>query len=132
MGGCVSAGTDLTAHATLTLPWTSPPLTLNQRHSHWKKARITKMVREATKILAMSQHLPRGLAHVTVTLHYRPRDRRRRDADNLVATLKAACDGLSDYGLVEDDTPEYMSKPMPVIDPPGTPALWLQLEWETT
>lgn len=52
-----------------------------------------------------------------VTLHYRPRDNRRRDADNLVPTLKALCDGLVDAGLVPDDTPNYMHKHMPVIHP---------------
>ena len=50
-----------------------------------------------------------------VTLHYRPRDNRRRDADNLVPTLKALCDGLVDAGLVPDDTPNYMHKHKPEV-----------------
>lgn len=119
----------------LALPWTSPPLNLNQRHGHWKKARITRQVRETVRILAISQHLPRDLPHVTVGLHYRPRDNRRRDADNLVATLKACCDGLVDFGIVADDTPDLMAKHMPTIHPAtkGQPAaVWLTLEWETT
>ena len=37
-------------------------------------------------------------------------DKRRRDADNPVLTLKALCDGLVDAEIVPDDTPEYMTK----------------------
>ncbi|MEU6582772.1 hypothetical protein [Nocardia sp. NPDC046763] len=90
--------------------------------------------------MARAAQLPRGLAHVTVLLHYRPPDNRRRDTDNLVATLKPACDGLAagtrthpDYGLVPDDIPRHMAKPEPVIHEPerGKPgALWLEITWE--
>ncbi|KGF17384.1 crossover junction endodeoxyribonuclease RusA superfamily protein [Corynebacterium freneyi] len=102
----------------LWLPYSRPPLTANQR-LHWAaKARITADVRRTTMLLARAAKLPRDREHVTVALHYVPRDRRRRDADNLVPTLKAACDGLVDAGLVPDDTPDQMAKHMPVIDPP--------------
>jgi crossover junction endodeoxyribonuclease RusA len=55
------------------------------------------------------------MAACTVQLHYRPRTVRRRDTDNLVALLKPVCDGLVAVGVVADDTPEFMSKPEPVI-----------------
>ena len=38
-----------------------------------------------------------------------PRDRLRRDQDNLVPTLKPCIDGLVDAGVIPDDTPEYVS-----------------------
>lgn len=117
------------------MPWTTPPISLNDRGSHWVRARKVKEVRAAAKILAMAAHLPRDLTHVSIQLVYQPRDKRRRDADNLVGTLKAICDGLIDYGITPDDTPQYMTKLMPRIDPPVRGEggrIWLELEWETT
>lgn len=117
------------------LPWTTPPISLNDWEHYRVRARKVKEVRAAARILAMAAHLPRDLPHVSVQLVYQPRDRRRRDEDNLVGTLKAICDGLIDYGITPDDTPEYMTKLMPRIDPPvkgQTGRTWLELEWETT
>lgn len=115
------------------LPWTKPPLSMNDR-MHWApKAKITAGIRRDTHMLADDNRLPRGLTHVTVALHYRPRDRRRRDTDNLMPVLKACCDGLVDYGLVPDDTPTYMAKRMPLIDEPqkgAGGAMWLEVTWE--
>jgi crossover junction endodeoxyribonuclease RusA len=97
---------------TLTLPWTSPPLTLNGR-DHWAvKARKTRQARDATRLLA---HGIPPLACCQVLLTYFPPDARRRDADNLVALLKACCDGLADAGVVRDDTPDLMRKLMPLV-----------------
>lgn len=119
------------------LPWTAPPLSLNDR-GHWRaKAVKTAMVRDTVMVLARKHRLPHDCGHVTVQLHYRPRDRRRRDTDNLVATLKPICDALAagttkhpGYGMVPDDTPHWMAKPEPIIHPaePGQGgALWLTL-----
>lgn len=92
---------------TLQLPWKSPPLTLNQR-MHWAvKARLTKEVRLIAKVKA------RGIPDIercSVELVWFVTDKRRRDADNPVLTLKALCDGLVDAEIVPDDTPEYMTK----------------------
>jgi crossover junction endodeoxyribonuclease RusA len=129
--------------ATIALPWTRPPLSLNDggatRAAKFARARTIAAVRTTAQQLARAAHLPRGVAHVTVQLHYRPRDNRRRDTDNLVATLKPICDGLAGgtkkypgYGMVPDDIPAYMAKPEPVIHPAerGKPgALWLEITW---
>ena len=100
----------------IVLPWTKPLLNLNSRQ-HWAaKARDTDAVRSVTALLC------RDVAKadkVRVLLTYTPRDKRRRDADNLVGMLKACCDGIVDAGVVPDDTPEFMVKEMPVINPPG-------------
>lgn len=115
---------------TIQLPWDKPPLNANQR-MHWTtRARHTKTIRGATYFLALDAKLPTGQSHVAVALHYQPRDNRRRDADNLVPTLKACCDGLVDAYLVADDTPDLMTKLMPVIHPAvkGEPArMWLNI-----
>ena len=116
------------------LPWTTPPLTENQR-LHWRKrAVLVRAIRgEVSRACALSvfsdNEAPNGADHVVVELHYWPRDRRRRDADNLVPTLKAACDGLVDGNVVPDDTPAWMTKRMPVIhEPDGDPRLVLRVE----
>lgn len=99
----------------LTLPYVTPPLNLNDR-GHWApRAKQVKAVRQDVALVARSAGLPRGLRRVSCQLRYRPRDNRRRDTDNLVATLKPLCDGLVDYGLVPDDTAAFMLKPEPVI-----------------
>ncbi|MEU0871633.1 hypothetical protein [Nocardia brasiliensis] len=142
------------SRAVLELPWTAPPLTLNARRATrgamFAHARKVAEVRAKVLELAEAADLPRGLAHVTVQLHYRPRDQRRRDTDNLVATLKPACDALTigrpakisrtgkpvpallGYGMVPDDIPRHMAKPEPVIHDAerGKPgALWLEITW---
>ncbi|MFE3060673.1 hypothetical protein [Nocardia sp. NPDC059239] len=144
------------SRAVLELPWTAPPLTLNQRRATkgamFAHARRVAEVRGTVHRLAQAARLPRGLDHVTVQLHYRPRDRRRRDTDNLVATLKPACDALTagraartsrnkrlipaliGYGMVPDDIPAHMAKPEPIIhdaEPGKGGALWLEITWDS-
>ncbi len=119
--------------AVLELPWTKPPMSMNDR-MHWaQKAKLTKRIRSTARTLARAGRLPTGLDHVTVALVYRPRDRRRRDTDNLMPILKALCDGLVDHGLVTDDTPHWMTKHMPRLGEPqkgAGGAMWLELTWE--
>lgn len=94
------------------------PLSLNDRQ-HWRaRALAVAEVRELAAVVARARQLPTGLDRVQLELHYIPRDRRRRDPLNLVATLKAVEDGLVDYGLIPDDTPDHSIPTMPVIDPP--------------
>ncbi len=139
------------------LPWTRPPLTLNDNRGTTRAAAFAhgRRVRDArTTMLALATaaELPRDLDHITVQLYYRPRDNQRRDADNLVPTLKPLADALTPgrpariartgrrlapaligYGMVPDDTPDYMTKPMPIIVPAERGlggALWLEITWE--
>jgi len=137
-------------HAIIELPWTAPPLSLNDRGAWAPRARKIADVRATALTLARAARLPHLVDHATVQLHYRPRDNRRRDTDNLVATLKPICDALTmgraaghtrtgkpipaqyGYGLVLDDTPGYMKKPEPIIHraEKGQPgAMWLEITW---
>jgi crossover junction endodeoxyribonuclease RusA len=113
------------------LPWTGPLLTANQR-LHWAaRARLTRTVRDTVCQLAMNARIP-PMGACEVTLHWAPPDHRRRDADNPLPTLKAAADGVVDAGIVSDDTPAYMTKHMPVIEPPRRPArMWLTIRRRT-
>ena len=99
------------------LPYATPPLTLNQRLPWRIKARVTAEVRTAAFALAKHAKVPKNCSRVRVTLIYRPKDQRRRDAINLVSTLKAVEDGLVDARVVADDTPEYIDPVMPQIWP---------------
>ncbi|MGW1679371.1 hypothetical protein [Saccharopolyspora sp. NPDC002376] len=98
----------------LALPYERPPLTANQRMHHHARARITKQVRGDAAKLARAEQVP-ALGRCTVRLVWTVTNRRRRDADNVVPTLKACADGLVDAGVVTDDVPELMTKHMPEI-----------------
>ncbi|MFE5699958.1 hypothetical protein [Rhodococcus koreensis] len=128
----------MTTH-TIVLPWTAPPLSMNDRGASagavFAKNREIAQIRVDVYRLARQVRLPRMVGHAVVQLHYRPRDARRRDTDNLVATLKPICDALAagttkhpGYGLVADDIPQHMAKPEPIIHKPScTPELWLEI-----
>lgn len=101
---------------TLNLPMTRP-LSMNDR-THWRqKAADTRAVRNYTACMARHAGIP-PLARVSIELHYAPRDKRRRDAINLAATVKPIEDGIVDAGVVPDDTAEYVQPTHAVIDPP--------------
>lgn len=106
---------------TVETPWSRPPLTANQR-LHWrKKADLTREVRQWAGVLFRSVQF--DTLPVIVQLDWYVPDKRRRDVDNTVATLKPLCDGLVDAGVVPDDTPEFMDKRMPrIIHNPHQPA----------
>ncbi|MFC9769179.1 hypothetical protein [Rhodococcus jostii] len=122
-------GSTGTFGVTIALPWTTPPMSMNDR-MHWaRKAKLTKQIRDLTKLLVSVNAVPKS-DHITIGLHYRPRDNRRRDVDNLMPVLKACADGVVDAGVVSDDTPEFMTKHMPVIHRAvkGEPGeMWLEI-----
>ncbi len=104
---------------TLRLPYATPPLSLNGR-MHWAtKARITAEIRTfvALSCRGIFQVVTADARMIHVELIYTPRDSRRRDRDNLVATLKPCIDGLVDAGIVPDDSPEYVTWTPPIIAP---------------
>jgi crossover junction endodeoxyribonuclease RusA len=98
---------------TYRLDWATPPLTENQRWSHWaRKAEVVRDTRLTGKLLVRGLTAP---GRIEVTLVWVVNTKARRDEDNLVPTLKALCDGIVDAGVVPDDTPLYMVKNMPRI-----------------
>ena len=112
---------------TIRLPYTTPPLSLNSR-MHWAtKANVTSGLRVGTAILAVDGRIP-PCDRIRVTLIYVPRDKRTRDRDNLVATLKPCIDGLVDAGIVPDDSPEYVTWEPPIIAAPDPKDPHLRLE----
>jgi len=101
---------------TLALPYDKPPLSLNQR-LHWApKANLTKRLRTDVAVLARAHKIP-ALDRALVELHFAPRDQRRYDSDNIMASLKPAVDGLVDAGVLTDDD-HHRVRTMTVIDQP--------------
>lgn len=99
------------------LPWPKPPLSLNDR-MHWaKRHRITSELRLIGK--AKARPIP-PLGRCRVTLVWYVNDRRRRDEDNPMPTLKALADGVADAGVVTDDTHDRMQKRVKIIYKPKT------------
>lgn len=125
----------------LPLGYTRPPLTLNDRHGWRREAAIKAAIRRnvATRLRALAG--PPGAAvgrHLDVELHYAPADRRARDADNLMGTLKPCIDalhaagkpGVARYPLVIDDTPDRVTWHPPIIEPVDKygARMWLRLQ----
>jgi hypothetical protein len=92
--------------------WPRPPLSMNQRIHRMQEAKLTAMVRKAAAE-AFATFPP--VSKIDVVMTWTVKDRRKRDVENPVATLKPLCDGLVDAGIVPDDTPDLMVKHMPVI-----------------
>ena len=97
---------------TFRFEWTKAPLSLNYRMHRMAEAKIVKELR--TMMHAKARHIP-FMDRREVSLVWYVNDRRRRDDENPVATLKALCDGLVDAEVVEDDTAIFMLKHMPRI-----------------
>lgn len=99
----------------LSFPYRVAPITENGRYHHMQKAALVRSVVETTWWLAREARIP-ALGRCAVELTWLVNTRVRRDVENIVPTFKAMCDGLVRYGVVADDTPDLMTKVMPVID----------------
>ena len=87
------------------LPWPDRALHPNAR-AHWaKRAKLAKDQRGLAMLLAAAAgwhrvEWPEGRLHVWIDAY--PQDRRRRDADGLLSSLKSALDGIADAMGVDD------------------------------
>lgn len=100
----------------VTLDW--PPAALNpNKRVHWSvKAKATKAYRESCGWLARQQ--AHGFEVKKTMLHFKiyPPDRRERDKDNVIASLKAAQDGIADALGVND---KYFDCTYEIVDELG-------------
>lgn len=87
-----------------TLPWPPRDLSPNARHAHWSQlARAKKRYRSACALQAKGQGAyPMVADRLKVHLRFVPPDRRARDLDNCIASMKAGLDGLADVLGVDD------------------------------
>lgn len=92
---------------TITLPWPHKHLSPNSR-PHWRqKAKAAKAARnEAMLLTAAAAGWRRLLCQDGLRVHYsfHPSTVRRRDLDNLIASHKAANDGIAHALNVDDST----------------------------
>lgn len=89
----------------LDLPWPSPKLSPNARQ-HWATtAKAKKAFRARCRAIAAAAGVRAVLAGKTslaVDLTFFPPDKRGRDWDNMLASMKAGLDGLADATGVDD------------------------------
>lgn len=125
------------------LAYPTLPLSLNDRRHRMVIWRESRNLRNRVRTYAQHVGIPR-LNAIHVQLEWTPATRRKRDADNVVATLKPAIDGLRDYpakykrdphtgekrlvepawrGVVPDDDPEHVTWSQPIIHP-ANPDRW--------
>ncbi len=116
---------------TLTFPAPARMLSANGR-LHWRAvAPVNKTWREATFIHAKAAKLPTGLARIRVDIELRFPTGGRRDSANYYTAMKPVVDALGPqrvqvvkrgaragqtvvevgYGLIVDDTPEFLDGP---------------------
>ena len=101
----------------LRMPWPRPPLAANDRRHYLARADLVAQVRSDAAWVVKGARVP-ACTRVTVGLVYVPAIRRKRDGgENYADTLKAIIDGVVDAGVVPDDTPEYVTRLMPVVAP---------------
>lgn len=95
-----------------------PPkeLSPNARPHFMAKARLTKKYRSTAAMLARLKRpeKPWETALVQTTWYFKTN--RKRDRDNLLASMKAAFDGLADGGVVGDDAGFVHLPPVIEID----------------
>jgi len=92
---------------TITLPWPDPNLSPNARVHFRVKADSAKQARETGYYLAKEQKLkvPDVPLHVWFTFY--PPDKRHRDVDNMLSSMKSTMDGIFDAVGVNDERVQY-------------------------
>jgi hypothetical protein len=102
----------------ISLAWTPPPKLSPNAGAHWAtKNKLRKEGRDAAINAARQWRNDRGLfgtdpvvtakARIFVTIRW-GKGRRFMDADNAVACLKGPVDGLTQAGIIPDDSPAYL------------------------
>jgi crossover junction endodeoxyribonuclease RusA len=88
---------------TVKMPWPQKELSPNWR-GHWTKLGKTKAAyRQACYVTAKSDGVTKTAAkaaHLTITFY--PPDKRGRDLDNMLASIKSGLDGLADAMGMDD------------------------------
>ena len=101
------------------LPWPSRILSPNAR-AHWSGiARAKRKARIDAYYLARAERPSLTMTAPLVSIDFLPPDNRRRDLDNLIASMKAALDGISDAIGCDDHTFRLAAKMGPAKPPYG-------------
>lgn len=96
------------------LPWPPKELSPNARIHHMAKARVTKGYRETAYWLArkdgpqfLPDHMMEASRPIRLDITFSPPDRRKRDLDGMLSSIKAGLDGLADAMGVNDQRFEF-------------------------
>lgn len=100
---------ELFASESWTLFYPERPWTVNAERTwhHMKRAKIVREWRDAFCWLAREAKIPRlrsMVVHVTPTLP----DKRMQDVAACLGAAKAAIDGITDAGVLPEDSPQYV------------------------
>lgn len=98
---------------TITLRFPFPPgeLSPNVSVHHMTKARKVKEYRDTCGWLAKGQLQPTPItlaSPVLASVTFGVTDKRRRDLDNLMASIKPLWDGMVDADVLQDDSTEHL------------------------
>ena len=90
----------------LVLPLPPKVLSPNARCPWAVKSKAVKLYRFGARVVAMSEwdsaRDPLAECDILCVFHFK--DRRKRDRDNLLASMKSAFDGIADAGIVANDS----------------------------
>ena len=117
----------------LTVTVSTPARTLSPNSRvHWAvKHKATKRARveswAATQVAMYEANVKGGWQTCDIAVHFYARDNRRRDRDNILASLKATFDGLVDAGLLKDDA-GITHLPMVMLVDTRNPRVELQIK----
>ena len=98
----------------------SPNCAVATPGGRFMKAAATKRFRKRTRESVEDEWIESApWGKVLIKVNFFHKERRTRDQDNAMFSLKAMYDGIVDSGLVADDTPKHMQRHIPVlsIDP---------------
>ena len=84
----------------ITLPWPPSCLSPNSRTDRRASAKSRAKYRNDAMILA---RVAKADYHPNLVIEFRPPDRRKRDLDNMLASIKAGLDGIA-QGVGVDDS----------------------------
>ena len=110
------------------LPWRVPPLRANDRRSWPAQHRAFQQALTEARWAVRAANLS-PVVGANVTLHYRPKNKQRQDADGIAPTLKPCLDALVLEGVLPDDSWIHVTRTAQEFhEPNGEPAaLWLTL-----
>lgn len=110
------------------LPWPSRSLSPNAR-AHWRRvAEIKKLAkRDAFYATRSIRREAIEADRLTAKVTFSPPDRRSRDLDNMIASMKAAFDGIAQAVGVDDS--KWHLRIAPVADPVKGGKVLVELEW---
>lgn len=112
----------------ISLPWPSKTLSPNAR-VHWRRLADIKAIakRDARYATLAVRKNKIDAASIKASVTFSPPDRRARDTDNMIASMKAAFDGIADAIGIDDS--KWTLHIQPVAEPVKGGRVIVELEW---